>query len=248
MQINYYKVNPGGNITGIVVNSIQKHSRISVAKAILESDKTIEQVGFWLPSSNKQSAGRIEMMGNEFCGNATRSLVYLLWLKNQERRFIIESSGIDEPITSKAFKDYSEIYLPISGFRVSKIEQFIIIKMPGITHLITETNLNKAQSLAILKRFDLLREKAVGVIVVKKNGTEITIKPFVWVTATQTFYEETACASGSLAVAFAYALGNNKRFIILQPSGYKLLVKLSNQLISIGGPVVSVEKKQLKIS
>jgi diaminopimelate epimerase len=79
----------------------------------------------------------------------------------------------------------------------------------------------------------------------KKQDLIISIDPVVWVRDIQTLFYETACASGTAAVAIAEALKQKRslnRLSVLQPSGIPLLttVRLSKGKVlfaEIGGPV-----------
>lgn len=92
MRLKYYKVNPGGNNTAIVLGNFNKKNRIIISKFILRQDSAIEQVGFWVMPNNRINKARLQMMGGEFCGNAARSLAYLIWQKNKSLgEFFIEA-------------------------------------------------------------------------------------------------------------------------------------------------------------
>ena len=240
MLTNYYKINPGGNITALVDRDFNKSRRIQIAKKILGSDPSIEQVGFIATPKTEATAGRIEMMGGEFCGNATRCLAYIIGLRKElAGDFLVESSGIKYPIQARIQKNYSEITLPLAQFEVQKD----LVCLPGIVHIITPEEFDKAKALEILRERKLLRRKAVGVISYKFDQKQLSIKPFVWVRDTETLYEETSCASGSLALAyFLSQQGQGEKFSIKQPSGYKLSVDINQKLISISGAIVSIEK------
>ena len=72
-QVEYIKVIPGGNDTALVLKKgYTPKEKIAINNAILENDKTIEQVGF--VDSNYEP--ELQMAGGEFCGNATRSAAY----------------------------------------------------------------------------------------------------------------------------------------------------------------------------
>ena len=77
-----------------------------------------------------------------------------------------------------------------------------------------------------------LDDKAVGVIFLSKNNE---MKPFVWVKDVDTFYEETACGSGSISSALAIQKSQNKKYYIKQPSGVVFEIKLSKNTIVISG-------------
>ena len=70
-------------------------------------------------------------------------------------------------------------------------------------------------------------EKAVGIILLERKGEIIKIHPVIWVKSIDTVYYETACGSGSLAVAI-YLNSTDKinNYKLLQPSGFYINVEL----------------------
>lgn len=130
--------------------------------------------------------------------------------------------------------------------------------LEGITQVITYRSLKtsskkeiKLQGFKILEKLRLTQTMpAAGVMFAEKKNGVISINPVVWVRDIKTLFYETACASGTTAVAIIEALERkrNIRFLpILQPSGTSLLatVRLSNNRVSfaeIGGPVSILQK------
>ena len=249
MEIIYYTINPGGNITAIVTNNIQKKYRVTIAQQILQSDKYIEQVGFIVIPKNKKNDGRIEMAGGEFCGNAVRSLAYLLWNKKNKKKLLLESSGYNKKIPATSDSEKSTISVNINDFSLKKIEEGTIVSLPGITHLVTTQKMNKIKTKKLLKKYKLLTEKASGVISFTKKAKNIEIKPIIWVRDVGTLYEETACSSGTLAVT--YLLLEDKKtneLIVKQPSGSFFKVLLKNKDLVLEGPNVSIEQYKMYLN
>jgi hypothetical protein len=71
-------------------------------------------------------------------------------------------------------------------------------------------------------------EPASGLILAEGNIDGLTIAPYVHVSANNTLYPEQACASGSIAAAFAMCSSQclARGTLIAQPSGESLLVSL----------------------
>lgn len=249
MKIKFYRVDPGGNITAIVRGIFSKKERIKISKAILKSDRKIEQVGFWIGPKKKKAEVRLEMMGGEFCGNGTRSLAYVVWKENKlPKNFLIESSGLKKEIKVTVKPRFSKIEIPVNSFSTPYKNKFIV-DMPGICHLITNTEVvSKDQAQKILKDNHLLGKEAAGVISVRNAKIKTTINPFVWVRDTKTLYEETACASGTLALAYLkYRNGEGKILKIFQPSGTIFIVKIKNRNISLEGPIKNMSVKDVVV-
>ncbi|MDO8610569.1 MAG: hypothetical protein Q7R95_08540, partial [bacterium] len=98
MKLNYFIINPGGNITAIVLGKFTKKIKLKITKSILENNSTIEQVGFWINTKNKNFDAKLEMAGGEFCGNALRSLGAILARDKKINSFLIKSSSVKLPI------------------------------------------------------------------------------------------------------------------------------------------------------
>ena len=69
MDLCYILADPSGNTTAFVLSPVPPHQYGPVARAVMERLKA-EQVAFL-------HDGRMDMMGGEFCGNASRS--FALW-------------------------------------------------------------------------------------------------------------------------------------------------------------------------
>ena len=85
--INYTILDPSGNITALVSNTDIDTDNISLRKkfndAIIKANPEIEQVGFLTQvekeiDGKKQNIWKIQMAGNEFCGNASRAFACYL--------------------------------------------------------------------------------------------------------------------------------------------------------------------------
>ena len=77
MTIHYQKYSPPGNITLLVTTPVPRDLQPRLAARLLEGVGG-EQVGFVEPASDPRCPARLQMMGGEFCGNATMSLGAML--------------------------------------------------------------------------------------------------------------------------------------------------------------------------
>ena len=124
MKLQFIKLSPAGNMTILFLDQVQAYRRKKVASRLLDYTSLHgEQVGFIV---RKGQYFGLEMMGGEFCGNATRSLAALLidrGLVDKEEdekgsRVRLLSSGIDGPLdcyVKKASGEYScssKIHMP----------------------------------------------------------------------------------------------------------------------------------------
>lgn len=247
----YSVYRPAGNDTALVlgiVSSPQLRQRIN--DKIMRQNPNVEQVGFIKTTSPYQ----LMMAGGEFCGNATRSAALML-LKGKPGKVSIRVSGTTQLLQSgvdKRGNTWTEIPTNIS---ITRKNNFQIVKMEGITHVITPkppklTNSDQLKNLGqkIINQFNLLTTApAAGVIFVSKTPIGIRIDPVVWVRNVKTLFYETACASGTAAVAVIAATEKSSsinNLPIIQPTGKIISTTISiNQRnkcitqIKISGPI-----------
>lgn len=105
-----------------------------------------------------------------------------------------------------------------------------IVALEGITQVISYRPLKisskeeiKLQGYKILEKLRLTQSvPAAGVMFAKKQYGIISIDPVVWVRDIQTLFYETACASGTTAIALAETIRLERKsraeFSVLQPS------------------------------
>ena len=212
---------PAGNRTAFAEGPVEPKYYAAVGAALLkEKDLHAEQAGFVCPPK-KGSAGRLEMMGGEFCGNAARS--FGLWLGTRSGKkpgetvpveisgstdvldVLLEEGGswismplplrIDEIAVPKA-DGYESKTSPADG---SGLLRYPAVVLEGITHVVLE-NVKPSETLAhavIKKASGAGDTDAVGAIFV----TDGQMTPAVWVRATDSFVWESSCGSGTLAAA-----------------------------------------------
>lgn len=126
-----------------------------------------------------------------------------------------------------------------------------LVRLPGITHLLLDANVHPLPDspleAAAAKRaeYGLDAEEAAGVIWhVPASARAAAIIPVVRVAATESSVVETACGSGSLAVALLMARSGGGSFTLRQPSGHAVTVTFTPHTASprhmlgwISGPV-----------
>ena len=147
MHENKYNIvvaNPANNITVFVLDYIEREDYKYIAKDILENtDFNAEQVGF-VKEPIMGGDVRLEMMGGEFCGNASRSIGMLFARQNniESGNVLVEITGSDRPLNTKVDleNETSEIDMPIpkgiESINVSGLGKFPIVLIDGINHKI----------------------------------------------------------------------------------------------------------------
>jgi diaminopimelate epimerase len=224
MNIQYAIISPGGNDTALVQGIFNPAVKKIINDKIMQKYPNVEQVGFY--QSNNKSI-RLDMAGGEFCGNATRSLAYLL-LAQKEGLVNISVSGTDKLLSAGVKNGYSFSQIPLKENNlIEKIDKNIWkVSLDGITHLVVYKKTAKAEletmkndGMQLLKKTKLDQtEKAAGVMYVMED---FKIIPIVWVRDIQTLFLETACGSGTAAVGIVQLVKQNKERLLttlIQPS------------------------------
>ena len=200
---------PAGNLTAIVRGGMTDPAeRRDLAEKILASGKA-EQVGFEVPPIMGGDC-RLEMMGGEFCGNATRAYGYLCTSERYDGgryRLHVEISGAEEPVLVQVNLDEQTAFarMPVPrGVRMIRVrdEVYPVVHMDGIDHMIVETDV------AAEERGNFVQEalKAMGAGELPAAGvmfvSEDKLVPAVYVRETDSLVWESSCGSGSVATCW----------------------------------------------
>jgi diaminopimelate epimerase len=118
----------------------------------------------------------------------------------------------------------------------------IIVRLPGITHLLLNTDCRPLPANPLIAAREKLlehgleKEEAAGIIWFSKHddGT-CSIIPVVHVASTESYVPESACGSGSLALALHMA--PEKELSVSQPSGHALTIHFTAEKAWIRGVV-----------
>ena len=206
-SFKYFRANPCGNITGFVVAPVYPGYRKAYTKCIIEQiDKDVEQVGFISPAYEGAPL-RMDMMGGEFCANATRAYgLYSAGFYDTDGLVDIEvyvsgHEGTTDVIADvKNQKAYVAMDAPLAVKTVKvKGGDYKLIQLPGISHLIVEGQEDEKfvqDALEVLKKD--YQDEAYGVIFFDKEKLELV--PFVYVEGSDTLFRESSCGSGTVAV------------------------------------------------
>ncbi len=250
--IQYIRVNPSGNITGLILTPTTLGDRPFVGTALLEQgDLTLEQVGY-LSFDASGKPVRMDMMGDEFCGNATRA--FGLMVAKGFSKADLEKSEEDQAHLKEGGEDANlEVEVEVSGPKhplvvqvnpaqmVASVElapaiaetmvtirdkMYRVVVLEGITHLIVtqeeEDEDFVREALAYLQNHFI--SGAYGVIFF--DPASCSLVPYVYVLEPHTLYREGSCASGAMALgtALTETLGILEEPLLLhQPRGDLLL-------------------------
>ena len=275
MNIQYIKADPSGNTTIFVLNPVDPALRSSLANVLLQPDCVgAEQVAYL--SHRPGEVVRVDMMGGEFCGNASRSAAaYMLMSEGKEKgEYAVSCSGCAEILQANAAKRADGTYdAYIEMPRPSAVEAVIVdvggmpgrffrVELPGIVHFV---HFMPAGSMDHKERLwqavqdyvtggEAHMPEAYGLVLF--DPASLRMVPAVYVAATDTLYWEQSCGSGSAAVAAALACVGKKDVscTIRQPGGVISIAAAVGgeekelQRIFIGGPVSFSGKEEIDIS
>lgn len=206
MELSIIVANPAGNITIFVMDDVPDTQYAAIASMLLGDNRfKAEQVAF-CTKPKMGGDGRIEMMGGEFCGNATRSYGYLLnrMLPKNPEKVRVEISGADCPleVIVDATQGRCETQMPLpAGETIIKYaeEVFSVMCFDGIAHIIVPGAPRKKAFVEglIAELRSIADSSAYGVMFVDGDN----MVPVVYVCETDSMIWESSCGSGTMAVA-----------------------------------------------
>ena len=235
-EYNYYLYSPCGNDTALVEDvRISSNERKIINDLIMNKHNNIEQVGF---VDKKEYL--LTMAGGEFCANAVRCAVKY-YLKDKKGKIKIRVSGgyvveagIDNEGNVWAQMPIKKNYKP-----VRKLDEGVYeVTLKGIKHIVVDVKISKKYissskkiketAVKFIKKYNIKEKKAVGVVFLEKKDAELRIHPVVWVKRIDTLFYETACGSGTTAVALLEAFKSRKSTTVrlIQPSGECIVSKV----------------------
>ena len=264
MPHEFWKVTPGGNPTILLrAEDVPAPRRAFVANAVMDAQHIGgEQVGY----VRLKGTPRLDMMGGEFCLNATRAFASVLaslgLLKREDNvsHGLVEVSGVSEKVAVRVTHGeglpFAEACLHFDCLPEPEAlsDTLSIVRVPGITHLVQNGSAPAPSTLETFcsnqrHELSLEEEEAVGHLWMKEKAgntvdspiTTLALEPVVWVRATATLCFESACGSGTLACALAaHAQSGATHFSIFQPSGTPLSVRMERTEngwdVWVGGP------------
>lgn len=223
MTFNYWYFDPSGNTTLIVDNrdgALPREQYAACAKTLMER-LDAEQVGYFERAGDPSLPGRLQMMGGEFCGNASRSFAFLLKLLGlAEGDYVrIEVSGYPGALHARflsAGETRAEVACAMpcptaaAPAGLTSAPGAVAVAFDGITHMVLKNRPCDEKTVdAVLKEVYAAPDPpdALGVLFWDADGGAMT--PAVYVPAVGSLVYESSCGSGSVAVAAALAREKN---------------------------------------
>lgn len=247
MKLHYYKCNPTDNMTVLVMDPLPSAERVAIATRLMaENHLHAEQVGFVSlvnhPDEEQGVHAMLDMMGGEFCANATRSLAAVLLYEGipgisieGEQMYCLKVSGVMENLTCRVlplgreatYQVSVELPRPLTVETLqldndNSLVEGTLVVFPGITHLVVDdTQLmdRKAFHQKVMNQLAHRKDDALGIMFY--NPSTHYVIPLVWVRETDTLFWEKGCGSGTAAVGVYLAdhLRQSIRVDIAQPGG-----------------------------
>jgi len=275
-QYPFWKITPSGNPTILLrAEDIPTEYRAAVARAVMD-DQHIggEQVGYIRLSG----IPRMDMMGGEFCLNATRAFATLLHdmallpRTDHGSAGTVEVSGARGPVAVRVTtlpdgQLFTEACLHFTALPQPETlqEGALLVRVPGITHILQEGAPPQHENLSNFcteqrRRTGTGDEDAVGHLWFSRahdqqeeNIPTLHLHPVVWVKNTASLCSESACGSGTLACALAeFSRTGALNFSVVQPSGIPLSVRFENEgsgwNVWVGGPVRITARGETNLS
>lgn len=211
MEIQYLLADPTKNITVLVTTPVSRALQPELASLLLDLEPEAEQVGFVETAADGQM--RLQMMGGEFCGNATRA--YAMYVARQRgglSEVRLRVSGCDHVVTAAVdlARGAARAEMPLPrAVRAAEVEGHAgtLVDLAGIAHLViegiapSEDFFRAAEPLfSAIEGLD-----AYGVIFLDRTSHRMT--PLVKVVDTGTLVWEGSCGSGTIACAVAESTG-----------------------------------------
>ena len=223
MDFEYILADPTGNITVLITSPYTEDTRSEIIRESFEREPSCEQVGFIMPVSD--SAVKVEMMGYEFCGNATlsaaawHSLTHGL-MQGGQTHVTVDSSGaanlLDVKISRLADRSGHPAFIGtvrMPAPSVSTFRGYPLVQFDGISHLLVPAGRwdDEEAEQAVRSFADELGVPALGMMLCPEYDSLVSgspdsgclnIRPLVYVPSSQTLFWEKGCATGSTAVGW----------------------------------------------
>jgi len=245
MKLNFIKVNPTENMTVFVLDNLPRTKYMYIANKIMNYNNiNAEQVGFIERPMLKESNAsvRLQMMGGEFCGNASRALAAVA--VNRGYQNITEAKGMfSVPLEVSGLEEVIYCDVEIKGENAYEVAVKMplqrslreievkykdvvykgrIVELYGISHAVFFTDdksLKEEFFEKVKSEIEDLNYDAFGVMFFDEKQKFMT--PLVYVKDTQSLIWERSCGTGTVAlgVVLSYVNKSNVDMSINQPGG-----------------------------
>ncbi|WP_342365039.1 diaminopimelate epimerase [Jeotgalibacillus proteolyticus] len=226
-------------MTVLVTGNKSYESYKEIAAEVMAYDHVhAEQVGFIEKPGNEKADARLQMAGDEFCGNACMSLAAFIAIEKElegENELFLEVSGSECLIKCRVTKHEDqyccEVNLPLPEkikaetivYEKEELE-IVIVSYSGFLHIVVEVDQfnekmkRKGQALARLLGLSSDR-KLIGILFYNPQTKELL--PLIYVPKLDSMVWERGCGSGAASIGACLAWKNKTRVAaaIKQPGG-----------------------------
>lgn len=230
---------------------------IASANTKLAPEETgeVEQCGFLITpqSPTAKAIARVEMLGGEFCGNATRSAVFVS-TKGKDSVGTVECSGAIDPLEFKVAGGIVHLTMPLPNRplppQALDKPDGLLVTLDGIAHLVQFGDFDTLENPRVIMEqlcskgtHEKLLSSFPTLGVSQYSPSQKEARFCVWVKAVDTVYNETACGSGTSAIGIAFAhqqhghLLQDVRLQVRQPSGQ--IIETHARVDQLGTPEYS---------
>lgn len=235
MKLRFAKLNPTENMTILVTDPVPRAQHSAVAEALMAyASVGGEQVGFLEEPTLPGARMRLQMMGGEFCGNATMSLAALLAFQENlpdggEAVYPLEVSGADGIVPCRIRRSgdvcRGTVCMPLPE-EIREVDfpdgvRCPVVFFPGIAHaIVREGVLRSSDAPRCIPRWcEACETDALGVILA--DDALDRIRPLVYVRSTDSSVWERGCGSGTAALGayLAHERRGDAALDVAQPGG-----------------------------
>lgn len=239
MKLDYTVWDPTKNITLLVSSPVPRAEQPRVAAKLMSARPHVEQVGFLEPAALPGAALRLQMMGGEFCGNASMSAAAFLAERDSAAAEGEESFSVVPTLEVSGYPGLLHCHLSrqeeggwrgtvdmplpekIGTAELSGVGTVPAVIFDGITHCIVPANAmtRSAAEAAIRPLCAALKADACGILLYDEAAASFA--PLVCVLSTDTAVWESGCGSGSAALGayLAFQSGGDCAAELRQPGG-----------------------------
>lgn len=235
MKLKFAKLNPTGNMTILVTDPVPRSLQGTVATALMAYGSVGgEQVGFLEAPTLPGARARLQMMGGEFCGNASMSLATLLAMEEKlpdgaAAIYPLEVSGADDLVRCRIERRgnacWGTVRMPLPE-AIRELDfpggpRCPVVFFPGIAHaIVREDALTAEQAQTCIADWcDTCGAEAMGILLA--SDAPDRIRPLVYVRSTDSSVWERGCGSGTAALGAwrAHLRRGDVEVEVLQPGG-----------------------------
>ena len=254
MRIEYYLLDPTGNITVLAATPVPTAVQPVIAAQLMKMEPSAEQVGFLSEADGYDMA--LRMGGGEFCGNASMSAAVIAAAdagkKQGDMRLLV--SGAEGSVTARVemqtdgtWSGTVEMPKPAETEMISfpdpDMESPHMVTLPavrfdGICHVIVEKQMPRDQAEKAAPLWCRhLNADALGLMFLDRDACSLT--PLVYVPAAGTLCWENSCASGTTAAGAFLAGQTGLPFSISlrQPGGSLTVTVTEDRTYLLSGSV-----------